>query len=218
MKRTVSIILVLIMLLALFACGNEKAAEQTATAGKAETETAPTLTEPATEEPAESTESAEEPAVTEAELTDLFDRNLVCTLNVFDLNQLQYEEAGADGLHKVTDPRFADFAELEAFVRSTYTAATAEEILFGESVPGHTLYVNKDGAIYIDERAIGGKGYYVDWSRYTVSIDSCTEDRCEFTVTASITEPGENTSPEPYVKTATAVFEDGAWLLTERVY
>ena len=220
MKRVLFFCLSLLLLMSLIACGREAPGNLT---GVPETGTAGETTEPAateTEEPivttAETGESA--PLLNENDLETLFDRNLNCVLNIFDLGYLQFEEASENGLHKVTDPRFKDFAELEAYVRETYVPQVANELLFGEIVPGHTMYVNRDGALYIDETVLGGVGYYVDWSRYTVSVESLDGNTCVFTVTASILEPGDNVTPEPYVKTATAVYENGAWLLTEKIY
>lgn len=227
MKRILSAVLAAALLLCLASCGapRETAAPATAPGETRETrETVPT--EPAAEPTVKETEeqSTEEPfetsaapGLTEKALRDLIDRNLNCILNFFEMGTLQYDTAPtANGLHKVTDPRFSDYAAFEDYVRGTYVKEIADGLL-GDRLPGHPLYVNVDGALYLDEAALAAKGYYVDWANYALSMDSLTADRCTFTVTATILEPGDSLTPAPYTATGTAVVEDGVWLLTDRI-
>lgn len=218
MKRFLLIALSILIALSLFACGKTEAPAFTGKAGTGE----PALTGEthADTAPAETAVETEEqtPVLNENDLETLFDRNLNCVLNVFYLGNLQYEQEGENGLHRVNDPRFGSFVELENYVRETYVTEVAERLLYEERVPGHTLYVNRGGELYIDETVLGGVGYYVDWSRYTITVESMTDTSCTFTVTASITEPGDNVSPQPYVKNVTAVVENGAWVLSDVVY
>ncbi|MBP5289456.1 MAG: hypothetical protein J6Z79_06275 [Clostridia bacterium] len=224
MKRILSAVLISALLLCLASCGAptapaapDAATRETRETVPAEPAAAPTAEETEEQTAEETVETSKAPEMTEEALGELIDRNLNCILNFFELSTLQYDTAPtANGLHKVTDPRFNSFAELEAYVRGTYVKEVADTLL-GERIPGHTLYVDKDGELYLDEAAIGGKGYYVDWANYALSLDSLTANQCTFTVTASILEPGYNLTPKPYKVKGTAVVEDGVWLLTSRI-
>ncbi len=164
--------------------------------------------------------TSEPPAetATEAEMRTLFDRNLKCLTEIFELSTLSYERTPVrDRLHKVTDPDFKTFDALQSFVYGTYVKETGDS-LFADRIEGHPLYRDLDGVLVIDESAIGGKGYYVDWKDYTLKITDATADRCTFTVTATVEWPADEPVKESYEKTAVAVKQDGQWLLTERVY
>ncbi len=185
-----------------------------------ETLPAETATEAGTEtEPEEETPAAQ--PLGERTLREMIDRNLTCVLNVFELTYLYYDRQSqptAGGLYRVSDPRFTDYAELDEFVRKTYVKETADRLLLEERSPGHTLYVNVDGALYIDPAAIGGKGYYVDWSGYSITITEQTAERCAFKVTAPVTYPGDHPVPETYEKEGEAVLQGGVWLLKDAIY
>ena len=151
---------------------------------------------------------------TAKEMHSLFDENLNCMLNIFELSFLPCEETPfKDTFLKVTDERFKTFADLETYVRNVYVKETAEELLFRERFDGHKLYNNIDGVFAIDQTVMGGKGYYVNWKDYELKIDSLTENECKFTVTATLEEPAEVTEKVPYQKEAVAVKQDGKWLL-----
>ena len=227
MKRAVVLLLTLIVLLSAIACASESAKPEPAgatataeTAAGTETKADPeavTETETQTAETAETKETEENVSTfTEAALRELFDQNVNCVMNLFEVGTLQYSGASADGLHKVTDPRFKDYAALEDYVLTTYTADTAKALLNRERA-GHKLYVNVNGELFFDEAGYAPRGYFVDWSHYALKIDSLTADRCDFTVTASVTEPAAQPQAEPYVKTGTAVCENGVWLLTQEI-
>ncbi|MCQ2455034.1 MAG: hypothetical protein MJ090_02675 [Clostridia bacterium] len=144
---------------------------------------------------------------------ELFDRNLKCTLNIFDLDTLSYEKTPLSGTwHRVTDSRFSTFAELEEYVKATYIEETAQ-IFFDRK-----LYKDIDGKLSIDTSRIGGKGYYVDWTDYIIEINKSDNETAEFSVTATIEEPSDNPKKEEYKKTVTALRVGETWLLEKIVY
>ena len=145
---------------------------------------------------------------------ELFDRNLKCTLEIFDLNTLAFEDEAVEGTFcPVTDSRFKTFADLEEYVNATYVKDIADNLLIERG-----LYKEVNGVFCIDTSRIGGKGYYVDWSDYDLEIVSGDKDTCEFDVKGYIEEPSNDPQREPYTKTAKAKNVDGNWLLEAVVY
>ena len=69
--------------------------------------------------------------------------------------------------------------------------------------------------LYLDINYDGAKGYYVDWSGFTLTIDSTEGNQCTFTVTATVEWPADEPQKEPYSVIQTAIYENGRWLLTE---
>lgn len=150
---------------------------------------------------------------------ELFDRNLKCTLEIFDLSTLDYEEQPVkDSLCPVKDERFKTFADLEEYVKATYVPKTADRLLYEPRFENHKLYQDVDGVFCIDTVVLGGKGYYVDWKDYDLKIESGDETHCVLKATATIEEPSDNPQKQPYEKTVSATKVDGNWLLDEVVY
>ena len=160
--------------------------------------------------------------LTEEKLKWLIDENIYCNLNVFGMNSLPGKENAIEHegrtLYPVDESVFADFATFEEYVRSVYCDETASLYLYESPYPNEPLYVNVDGKLYVDMRYAGGKGYYVDWSGYSFEIKNQDENRCEFTVTASIEEPGEVSEKVPYTVECVAVFENGRWVSEKMIY
>ncbi len=214
MKRICFVLLLLTLLLPLAACGREEKRPETAAAPSTETALTETGEIAATEETEEEPETEEIAPPGEEELRELVEKNLDCVLSIFDGGYLQYDTTPTENkLHKVTDPRFADFAALESFVRSVYIETEADELLYRQVVPGHTLYVNLDGELYIDEAAMANKGYYVDWSNFDLTVVAVSGGSCRFTVTAALIEPGPVAERKPYVRAGEAIYENDAWRL-----
>lgn len=158
-----------------------------------------------------------EPTLTEEGIRALMTENLNCMLNIFVLNHLPIQGDFVDGqsIYPVNTDKFATFAEFEAYVRSVYTKETADLYLYNFPYEGEPMYFEKDGLLYIDMNKVGGKGYYVDWSDYTVTINSCKNGVCSFTLNAQVEWPAEQPKAEDYPVEGKAVLENGAWLLTE---
>lgn len=164
-------------------------------------------------------------AVSEGILRELIDKNVYCNLYIF-CGSLPLEdeeiETGTDAqtnsLYQVSEKAFPDYASFEEYVRSVYCKETADMFLYNYPFEGVQKYRDIDGKLYIDLKYDGGKGYYVIWDDYTITIDSSSEDRCEFTVKAAVEWPAENPVVEDYVVKGTAVYENNRWVLTEMIY
>lgn len=149
----------------------------------------------------------------------LMTENINCMYNIFVLDSLPHtEQLVKDNIYQVNTDKFKNYSEFENYIKSVYTAEFADTLLNNYPYEGVSKYLNIDGKLCINLDYCGGKGYYVDWSEYSVKILSCNEEICEFNLTASIEEPAEIPTKAPYNVKATAKFENGKWLLTKMVY
>lgn len=187
------------------------------------------VTEPESEAPVETEELTEiedetkaiaENTISEAELRSLFEENLYCMKNVFMADHLAYsDEAIADDhIHMVTDERFADYREFEAYVRDIYCAAEADRLLYNYPYDGTRIYIEHEGTFCIDSHYANAKGYFVDWTSMEVTIGNADSERCEFSVTGYIQEPSDTPVQEEYTVSGAAVFENGEWVLEKMLY
>lgn len=194
-------------------------------------ETPAVSTETKVEETLESTEaniqaSSENVAapvtITEEELRALMDKNIYVNLSVFGVSNLplKVEEIDYDKerFYQVKEEAFPDYAAFENYIRSVYCKETADMYLYKYPTEEAPMYVNMDGKLYLDSYSMGGKGYYVDWSEYTIEVTKSDENVCEFTVTATVEWPAENAIKEPYTVQGVAVKENGVWLLQSMIY
>ncbi len=142
----------------------------------------------------------------------LMEENVYVIFNIFWYGNLQYNYDAVvnDSLYPVTDPAFPDYASLENYLSSVYSEACVDQLLDG------TLYVNLDGALYIDAMYMTGSGYYTDWTNATYEITSVSDTEATFTVTGTYIAP-DGSYTEPYTSTGTVVFENGKWLLTSLI-
>lgn len=161
--------------------------------------------------------AAEETSGMEETISELFERNIICSVYAFGSGGLAWggEPVSGDNIYKVSDERFSSYSDFESFIRSTYCKDTADMLLYNYPYEGTQLYVDVDGMLCIDSNLSGSKGYYVDWTDTKITIDSLTDDRCEFTAAGSITEPADVPVAEEYKVSCTAVYENGSWLLTD---
>lgn len=203
-------------------CGTQSGTITTITAPTSETEgeTSAIVSETAEETSVEAeTEAAaaEETSEMEETMSELFARNIVCSVYAFGSGGLAWggEPVSGDNIYKVSDERFSSYSDFESFIRSTYCKDTADMLLYNYPYEGTQLYVDVDGMLCIDSNLSGSKGYYVDWTDTKITIDSLTDDRCEFTAAGSITEPADVPVAEEYKVSCTAVYENGSWLLTD---
>lgn len=194
------------------------------------TEAADENTEPETEVSEETdyevttTESTYENNTDSSEMTavikNLTDKNLDCMYHIYGLSmlpcddsvQLDYDNPETY-LAKCTSEKFRTYNDLEEYTYSVYTDSLAYELLNFE-VQSQKRYVDVDGELYCNRYCYGGKGYYVDWENYSVSIDELADDYCIFTLYATVTWPAENPVAEDYTVAGKAVLEDGEWVLT----
>ena len=203
-------------------CGTQSGTITTITAPVSETEgeASAIVSETAEETSVEAeTEAAaaEETSEMEETMSELFARNIVCSVYAFGSGGLAWggEPVSGDNIYKVSDERFSSYSDFESFIRSTYCKDTADMLLYNYPYEGTQLYVDVDGMLCIDSNLSGSKGYYVDWTDTKITIDSLTDDRCEFTAAGSITEPADVPVAEEYKVSCTAVYENGSWLLTD---
>lgn len=164
--------------------------------------------------------SLENSEITEDMLSDLFKENVYCMVNVFSISHLPFDENTMQDGHicKVSDERFASYADFEAYIHSVYCAAEADMLLNHYPYEDSPMYLDVDGELYIDLNLAGAKGYYVDWTDCEITIDSADAERCEFTVKGSIEEPAEVPVQEDYFANGVAVFEKGKWVLEKMIY
>ena len=172
-------------------------------------------------------ETTAEQTVSEEMLRELIDKNIYCNLNIFSGSlPLALADEGKDveidmqnnTLYQVSEKAFPDYASFEEYIRSVYCKETADMYLNNYPYEGVQKYKNVDGKLYIDLKYDGGKGYYVIWDDYKITIDSSSADKCEFTVKAAVEWPAENPVVEDYVVKGTAVYENNRWVLTEMMY
>lgn len=157
--------------------------------------------------------------ISDQELHYLIDENVRCNY-WFACGSLPVDETSSkDGsLRLIDQDYFANYAEFETYVRSIYCKEEADRLLYNYPEEGSQKYVENEGVLYLDLNYDGAKGYYVDWSDYTVTVDVLSEDSCTFTIHTTIEEPSDEPVSEDYTLTETAVKEDGGWRLTKLFY
>lgn len=241
MKKTIIVILIIIAAVAaaFFAgkyFGNEKPQEQTdmnVITAQDQTGTSAEETEDAPEETTadtafqesqteEETTSAVIESISEEELSALIAENIYCN-EIFNIKTLptvkEIDYESDENLYEVDSARFPDYASFEQYIRSVYCESKAEELLHNNPYEGTEKYTNVDGKLYKDINLIGEKGYYVDWSEFSFTIDSVEDGICDFTLFAKGVEyPGDDPTLEEYSVKGTAVMENGGWRLTEMLY
>ena len=166
------------------------------------------------EESAVYTKSVFEPVkgkIAEPELRRLFDGNLDCVFNIFD-NLLPHESEPVYDTFCYVNNRFSTYAELEEYVNGIYCAETAKKLL-EYNHNGRRRYFDYNGRLCVDLATAGGRGYYVDWSDYKITVEILNETECYFTVSATVTYPADEPKAEPYGALVHAVCEDGVWKL-----
>lgn len=186
--------------------------------------TAPAATEAPTETP-EPTQPEEPAEDMEAIIRDLFEQHLYCMIHIFELGNLPYDENAYDpenppenDLVPVTSEEFKNYSDFEAYIRGIYSKEVADAYLYNFPYEGSPKYVNVDGDLYLNLMLCGGKGYYVDWSDYTVEINEQTDDRCSFTLHAFVEWPAAEPKPEDYPVEAEIVLEENGWRMNTRAY
>ncbi len=138
----------------------------------------------------------------------LLNRNREAFFDIFGLAILQPEYPedgiGEDTILPVKDDRFANYGELEGFVRNTFIKKEAD-FLLNEYREG--LYFDRDGKLYVDISKDAGMGYYVNWKNYRYQLtdikpdsavlqiyttDESPEGTKEITLTGKLLKEGDN--------------------------
>lgn len=162
-------------------------------------------------------DSTAPPAITIKQLRRLVDDNFYCMERVLGLGFLPYggDPVAEDHIYRVQSDRFTTYAQLREYLLTVYTEEETEKLL---DHGGYPPYLDVDGYLCIDMHHTGGKGYYVDWTNYELTLDSMDGVECRFTVTGVIEEPAEEPVKEPYSAAATAVYENGRWVLAAMIW
>ena len=159
--------------------------------------------------------------ISETELKELLDRNNYVYGHIYGAGDLPLVEEEIDynkaRLYQVKDDVFEDYEAFETYIKDTYCQAEVEHLLYNYPEQGQQKYVEQEGELYMDVYYMGGKGYYVDWSDYTIEITKNEADVCEFTVTGSVEEPSDTPVKERYEVQGVAIKENGRWLLKEMI-
>lgn len=156
------------------------------------------------------------PAPTVKQLSNLFNENLYCMNRLLTLGSLPTGSTPIQGDHvyPVESDRFQTYAQLKEYLHTVYTAEATELLLDNNGMP---VYLDVDGKLCVDTYHVGGKGYFVDWTGYKLTIADVQGSTCHFTVSGTLTDPADEPTPEPYTANGTAVYEDGRWVLTGMV-
>ncbi len=186
-------------------------AVESAAAAAAATTTA-TTTEAATADPADVIIEG----LTMTDLYALFNQNIACLEHYF-LSPLPVASTTNDPdgyIFEVTSSTFASYSALESFVRSTYTADKAQEILTSYPMGGQ-LYLEYNGKLCRDDYYVmDGFDYSVDWDHYRIMNPAVvSENRLTFDVVADyVFDAAEG---EKHAQTCYIVRENGTWKLED---
>ena len=161
-----------------------------------------------------STISENNTALEETRIRLLADESINCMINIFELSSLTTQgEPIKDNIYQVDESKFKDYAAFENYIRSLYYKTEADRLLNDCHYENDPKYLNIDGKLCINMNQAGAKGYYVDWKNYEVKITNSDDTTCDFTLIATVEWPSENPTKESYTVNASAVYENGNWLL-----
>lgn len=155
------------------------------------------------------------------ELKILVEENIYCNMiyNVKTLptkEEIDYESENY--LYETDSEKFPDYASFESYIRSVYCEAEAERLLYNCPYEGMPRYTELNGKLCVDSRYLGSKGYYVDWTNFSFTINSSDNNRVSFTLCGKAEYPSDEPVIEEYLVDGVAVYEDGGWRLGEMLY
>ena len=158
--------------------------------------------------------------VSEKTLRKLVDKSLDCLYNLeLSTPRTVGEPIGNEDIYQVDTAVFKDYDDFQDYFASIYCQNFMDTVINAlDSTDSNQKYFCKDGMLCVNYKYSGSKGYYVDWSDYTIEIVSASATECEFILTATIEEPADNPVKESYSKTFRAVCENGEWRLTASIY
>lgn len=156
----------------------------------------------------------------ERDIRLLMEKNLDCVYCFFVADTIHPDNAAvanADGYYKAQTSFFESYDEFESFVTSVYTAEKSNELLHKYPSEDKPLYKSDIEELLVNPDAYTPIDYDVIWDdNYTVNITSSDLSKCEFELTAYTYD--EDGNQKDYKALGCAVYEDGAWLLTDMVY
>ena len=189
MKKLLAILLILTLCLSLSACKNND------------------------ENPSDKAQTVAQIECTEHDIRLLMETNLDCYYLFYVAPLSEGGGTDSDGYTKAETSFFANYSELSDFVTKTYTKEKSDFLLYQYPSKENPLYIEKDGAIYVDLDAVDPDEYFIMWDdSYTIKFTENTTEKCSFTLTTTDFDGNE------YVTDGSAVFENGKWLLTDIVY
>lgn len=172
---------------------------------------------PGTESTPERQSAEEEAIIPVAE--ELFSRHLDCMLHVMELGELPHADpTEGENIVPVTDEHFPTYDAFLDYISGIYSTEIFHQMVNAFPYEGEPKYLNRDGKLYLNLNLCGGKGYYVDWTDYTIEIDSLSRDTCDFTAIATVTWPAENPQPEEYRVKAQLIQTPEGWRMNTRDY
>lgn len=164
--------------------------------------------------PASSAAAVQQVKLDEKGIRTLADQSIYCMQHVIGLSALPTQGVPIrDNIYQVDESKFKDYAAFEKYIRSIYCKTEADRLLYNTPYEGQPEYLNIDGKLCVNMDRVGAKGYYVDWSKYEIKITNSSAAACEFTLTAAVEWPAENPKKESYPVKASAVYENGKWVL-----
>ncbi|MGE5544516.1 MAG: DUF3298 and DUF4163 domain-containing protein [Bacillota bacterium] len=145
----------------------------------------------------------------------LLSRNREALFDIFGLAILQPEipedGIGQDTILPVKDTRFANYSELESFVRSTYVKKEAD-FLLNEHRGG--IYYNRGGKIFVDISKDGGMGYYINWNDYRYELTDIKADSAVLQIYTTEESPA---GTKEITLSGKLLKEDSSWLLEKMI-
>lgn len=161
-----------------------------------------------------------ESRLTEGQIRKIFDNNLTIVLSYYQNPRLTFDiDQEATGIYPIEDSAFASYADFETLIKNTYTDDAAK-ILLQDGYPseGKVLFLEQDGKLCINLDNELPRGYFIDWSDYTITGIRQENDTITFTATGAVTEPGDNVDKEAHPVEAKLVNVDGSWKLANLYY
>lgn len=159
--------------------------------------------------------------LSDEELRTLIEENIYCNM-IYNLKNLPTKEEidyeSEKYLYETDSEKFPDYASFESYIRSVYCKAEADRLLYDCPYEGMPMYTESDGKLCIDSRYLGSKGYYVDWTDFSFSINSSDNDRVSFTLFGKAEYPSDEPVIEEYSVSGAVVYENGSWRLEEMLY
>ncbi len=169
-----------------------------------------TTATPTVSSPMENTLSAESMV---ALIHPLVERNMECVEHIFYYGTLsantQEQLAGMDA-YAVQSEDFPSYTALLQFLQQTYVSPVVDDLMnmrTGDSQ--YPLYFEHENTLYINTAMRPQLDSELDWTDYTIAIQSTSALSCDFTVGLR----NKQTDTELSIS-MNAVFEDGTWLLS----
>ncbi len=159
--------------------------------------------------------------ISEDELNSLIKENIYCNM-IYNIKTLPTKEEidyeSENYLYESDSEKFPDYASFESYIRSVYCEAEADRLLYNSPYEGMPMYTESEGKLCIDSRFLGSKGYYVDWSDFSFTVNSSENNRVSFTLCGRAEYPSDEPVIEEYLVEGAAVHENGGWRLEEMLY